>query len=825
MTWLRLIAENSLRSLKSTDGRVSVATKTILLFFLLTLSLTGASIQHYLSDNLNQMLGSDLVLEGHFPLSRENEQRLRSLAQRVSVTQLRDINLTHRDAWARVNLKLVDDAYPLEGRLLIGNTPVARQEAVTHGPAAGEIWVDPRLATQLQVGVGDAIDIGRTSLRISAILLHEPDRIMEGHSTIMRAMVHADSLASYEIAAGNIRTRYLVSADEGQQGLIATWAAKAVPGAEVIRKVGGEHPLASFWRRAENFLGMASVILFLMGAVAIDMTNRRWLAAMRYQLALYSSFGVHPRTAMVMALGEWLIVLLLSSLVALLAAALAYSLIVEHLQAYFHGLRAMWHWSPVLKATGVVASLLVTLQVPSFLQLSRTSLLSLIRNPAEEGPARGRLLWSFGSVALLAAVYSDNWVLTGMTLAAIVTAVVLMIALTWVVVRIGYSWSQRRAGLLSFAFFMMQRRLFSKSAQVVGFGICGLLLLLSLMLMRDLRSTMEGYARTHDGNLMIADAQSNQIEGIRRWAEDTGSSVRSLRPFVPAQLVGVNGADVASHAGAPSDTLSTLKHPIRLSWADELPKNNRLVGGRWWTEEATNWQQISAESEVMADIGLRYGDVLTYQINGELIDFSLVASHEMKPGGGSITFWFQVPLSAKEKMNAPVHYMGSLELPESAWHSLGNLWRKYPTLSLVPLKELTERFDRTLGVITKMASGYSAMILMLAVLVLTASAVSFGANDRQKNGLLKSMGVTDAECLRLSFYDGGITAFIAASGAVAGVLIAGLMIYQSQFNLVYDPHPMWLVGTVVVMQPVVCLIGYIVSRTTLRVSVRDLLAT
>lgn len=825
MTWLRLIVENSLRSLKSTDGRISVATKTILLFFLLTLSLTSASIQHYLSDNLTQMLGSDLVLERHSPFSRAQEEGLRSLAQRTSVTRLRDINMTHRGAWARVSLKLVDDAYPLQGRLLIGDTPAAKQEAVTHGPEAGDIWLDPRLATQLKVSVGDVIYIGDAGLRFSAILLHEPDRLLEGHSTTMRAMVHADSLVSSEIVAGNIRTRYLVAADDSQQQAIATWAANAVPGAEVIKRVGGEHPLAGFWRRAEKFLGMSSVILFLMGAVALDMTSRRWLVVVRYQLALYASFGVHPRTAIAMAVGEWLIALLLSLLVASLAAAVAYSLIVEHLQAYFQGLLALWHWNPVLKTAGVTALLLLALQVPSFLQLSRTSLLSLIRNPAKDGRASDRFLWSFGSVALLAAAYSDNWLLTGMTLAAIASAFVLMIALTWVVVRLGDSWGHGRAGLLSFAFFMMQRRLFSKSVQVVGFGLCGLLLLISLMLMRDLRSTMDGYTRTHDGNLMIADAQSSQIQSILRWASDTSSSVRSLRPFVPAQLVAVNGESVAGHAGAPSDTLSALKYPIRLSWADKLPKNNRLAGGKWWPEEAADWQQISAESEVMTDIGLRYGDVLTYQINGGLFEFTLVASHEMKPGSGSITFWFQVPLSAKAKMNAPVHYMGSLELPESAWDSLGNLWEEHPTLSLVPLKELTERFDRTLGVLAKMASGYSAMMLVLAILVLTASVVSFGANDRQKNGLLKSMGVTDDECLRLSLYDWGITAAIAASGAVAGALIAGQMIYKSQFNLVYDPDPVWLVGAVVVMQSVVCLIGYIVSRVSLRVSVRDLLAT
>ena len=63
MNRLVLTLENCWRDLKEGDGRISMATQTALLFFLLTLTLTSASIQGYLAENLDQMLGSDLVLE------------------------------------------------------------------------------------------------------------------------------------------------------------------------------------------------------------------------------------------------------------------------------------------------------------------------------------------------------------------------------------------------------------------------------------------------------------------------------------------------------------------------------------------------------------------------------------------------------------------------------------------------------------------------------------------------------------------------------------------------------------------------------------------
>jgi putative ABC transport system permease protein len=818
--------ENCWRDLREGDGRISMATQTALLGFLMTLTLTSASIQRYLADNLDQMLGSDLVVESHAPMKSDDEVALRALALRLSVTQLSDITLTHKDEWARVQLKLVDDLYPVQGNLQVGDTPVAKQRAVNQGPSGGEIWLDSRLAIKLRTQVGDIVTIGGTDLRLSAILFHEPDRIMEGHSTALRAMAHSKSLKGALMENSRVRTRYLITtADENQQQAIEDWARKSLPGARLIKKIGGQHPLASFWQRTENFLGLASVILFFMGAVALDMTNRRWLAKMRYRLALYASFGTRRRTGVMMALGEWLAGFSLSVLVASVLAALAYSVIVAQLQDHFPGLQTAWHWVPALKTIGLVFLLLLALQVPSFIQLSRASLLALIRNPTESRYVWHRLFWSLTSVTLLAAAYSDNALLTGMTLAAIATALTLMVALTWTVVRLGDLWGRRRTGLLPFAFFIMRQRLFAKSAQVLGLGLCGLLLLFTLMLMRDLGATLERHSRSHDGNLLIAEAQTDQIDGIHRWAAQTGSSVRTLRPFVSAQLVAVNGKTLAEHSQKPSDTLASLKDPIRLSWADDIPGNNRLVGGHWWQAGTDNWRQISAEPEVMSDMGFNYGDTLTYQINGKPYAFTLVASHAYQPGGSSITFWFQVPLSARAHMDAPTRYMGSMELPEPAWDALAGLWQQFPTLSLVPLRELTERFDRTLGIVTKVTSGYAAMVLLMALFVLTASVSGFSADDRQKNGLLMSMGLRDTDCLWLNFHDWSVTALIAAAGAVVGTWIAGILIYRTQFKLTYNPDTLWVAGMVLTMVAAVCLVGYMACRQSLKVCVRDLLAT
>ncbi len=823
MSKLRLTLENCLRDLKDADTRISLATQTALLLFLTNLTLTSASIQTFLAGNLNQMLGADLVLETHAPLSSEQKTALHGLADGISETRLSGITLTHGAAWAKVQLKSVDARYPLEGSLRVANSPAAPERAANHGPEIGEIWLGTRLASKLQSRVGDTLQLGGVPLKVSAILLHEPDRLMEGHSVALRALIRKESLGDALAARGEDRWRHLVSGSGDVLSAVEDWATEELPAASLVKKHGGHHPLATFWKRTENFLGLASVILFFLGAVALDMTNRRWLAKMRYRLAIYSSLGTPLSAGIAMTVGGWFLTFLIAASIATVSAAVAHSAIIGELQTVFPGVKPSWDAVAVLPTIGLLFALLLALQIPSLLQLTRSSLLSLIRHTGEAEYIWLRLVCGLVAVSLLAAVYSDNWLLTGMTLAAMGVALVLMIALTWGTVRLGDMWGKRRAGLLPFAFFIMRQRLFAKSAQVMGLGLCALLLLFTLMLMRDLGVMMEGYARTHNGNLLITEAQERHTDALHSWAAENDARILTLKPFVYAKLVKVNGERLNDYMRKPSDTLATLQDPIRLSWTEKIPANNRLVGGSFWTPGTGAWNQVSVEPEVMTDMDFDYGDTLSYQIGNQMIDFTLTASHAFQSGGGSITFWFQMPASARAHIDAPNRYMGSMELPQPAWDTLGDLWQQHPTLALTPLRELTERFDQTHAIVTQVTSGYAAMILLLALFVLAASVSGFRADDQRKNGLLMSMGLKDRECLWLNFYDWSITALIAAAGAIGGTWAAGLMIYEAQFSMIYSPDFLWVTGTTVLMISVVCLVGYLACRGSLKVSVRDLL--
>ncbi len=808
----------------SRDNRLVRWTQGFLIFFLTTLTLTSASVQDYLVGNMQALLGSDMVVAQYQPLETSERLQLDALADIVSETSVLPISLTRGGAWQRVQLKLVDSAYPVQGELTKSFTLGAIAEPTKMGPGIGEIWVDSRVIANLVLTVGDKVQVGETELTLSAILQHEPDRLMEGHTVEMRAMVHIASFPDDSSLQSGRRYRYLIAAGEVGRTAITEWAKETLPEAQLLDRHTGRHPLAAYWVRVENFLGLASVLLFFMAAIAINMAGRRQLEQQKHRLALYGSMGVPLKRSMRLALLEWGMSFVAVLLPALVFAYGAQSLLVVELQGQFEGIEGGIHLGAVFKTAVLVFMLLLSAQLPSFLQLARTSVVSLIRQQPQNGFVLWQSLWGFITLAALAAAYSDNWLLTGMTLSAMGASLLLMMVVTWGALTAGELWGRRRAGILPFAFFIMKKRLFSKSTQILGLGLCATLLLFTLMLMKDIGGAMHSQVRAENGNLMISDAQDTQVGAIKAWAGETGSVVKHMSPYADALVVRVNGQTVADFATQPSEASARLERPIRLSWSAVIPDNNQMAGGSRWAADDTNWQQLSVESEVMTDLGLEYGDVLTFDIAGKRVEFTVVASHSFKSGGSSITFWFQVPATALNHIDVDIHHMGSMELPESAWPLLGLLLREHPTLSVVSLQEMTERFDKTLAIVTKATVGFSGMILLLSLFVIVASVSGFEADDKKRNGLLRSMGLGEEDCLKLSFYEWLATGLIAAVGAIAGTWIAGQLIYSSQFGLVYAPNYGLVVLTLSLTCLVVCAVGLYFCRGTLKASVRELMA-
>lgn len=796
--------------------------QAILMIFIVTLTLSSNTIQDYLQNNLQNLLGADAVLTQKDRLTTKQLTSLANLSESVVKTLQIDTTLTFNQKWQRAKLKAVGNDYPLQGHLLT-STSLQNSATITNGgPIQGNIWLDSRLFASLTLSIGDAINIGEQAFIVSKVLIHEPDRLMEGHNVAMRAIVNLDDMEKLAFPTDLIQHRYLITASKAQVQQLIDWQQEQLPAAKIHHKLGA-HPLASFWQRTENFLGLASIILFFMAAIAIEQLAQVHLKKEQYFSAICMSLGASKATGLQLSLFKWLInILVLIPVVAILSGVLHW-LVVGWLSETFSEIAWQLDVWLAFKTIATTVLLFAVFHSPVWLTLNQTSVAKLLHQN-QKSISQGLVkICALAVLVFVAVRYSDNGLLTLMLVGSILITIILMAAVSWVALTLGEKSTQQISGLIPFTLFMMKQRLLSKSTQILGIGLSTFLLLFTLMLLKDLGDTMAQYQRTHDGNVMISQASQLQMKAIEQWSNQHDINLRQSRPYLHAKVIKINDLALSEFATKPSESLATLSNSIRLHWTQAIPENNRLIQGKWWQENTRNWQQVSLEEEVMTDLGLTLGDKLTFIIHQQSFTFTITASHAYKPGAGSITFWIQMPQTAIQHINAPQYNMASLELKNEQWPLLGELWQKHPTIRMITLQELTKKFDAILAIITKVIGSFAVVIILLATIVILSSIKALEGREKKKNSVIMSFGFLKSTCLKLNIIEWLITALIIATGAITGTYITGMLIYQSQFSLSYQPNLFILLLTLTIILITVTLLGIYASRHSLKSSVKQLM--
>ncbi|TDF34755.1 FtsX-like permease family protein [Alteromonadaceae bacterium M269] len=824
MIALSLAWQHFWQQTKSSESRLWLMSQFFLSFYLLFITLGSSSIQTYLKQNVQQLLGAGAVVISQSTPDVQFRQQLKGFAHRYSESQVFELTLTHNEKWQTVQVKAVDAQYPIRGHLKTSYELGGPESATQSGPKPGFIWLDSRTISALQIKPGESITLGSHALRVDTVLVYEPDRLLEGHSVAMRAMINASDLSRIDIPS-NVTYRFLLDANLTQQQDLENWLSTNHPQMKVISDHNGRHPLAAIWKRVENFLGLSGVLLFLLGALCIDMTRQQLQRQQSEFVAIAMSCGMTRWQSLLVTVWHFVLALLFTLGPAFIIAWATEQLAIRQLISLFPGLASNWQFEDALRVIVICAALFVCLQLPNWMLMLNTRVTALLQSHQPKLSNKVvRILLPIISLSLLSWFYTDNSLLTAMLLTALAVCLFIMICVMWFLLFGLGKVAGAANNLLSFTFYLLRTRLLSKSAQIIALGFCLTLLIFSLRLAEDFTQMLTSVSRHQDGNLFISQATSEDIKALESWATQTNSEIRHLRPFTYAEVTHINDKTLKQHSKGPSDSMSTLQNAVRLSWSQETPSNNRLVDGNWSTQDKSIIP-VSVEAEVAQDMKLKIGDELTFLVEGQNHILTIQSLHEFKPGSHSMTFWFVIPLSGHHDLpffEKPL-FMGSMEIHDNAWNKLSHIWSAHPAMRMVSLQEITHRLDK----FTQLSKGaiivFSTFIIFMAGLVIFASARRYADEDKKRNGLILSFGLTQASCIRIVCYEWLTTALVVGLSACLSAWLAGELIYQVQFDLHYNFDFVWMTILVVSLAIALILLGLFISKNSLRASVLDLI--
>lgn len=795
------------RDLRAADVRalfvalaLAVAASTMIGFFL-------DRLDRGLTRQAGQLMGGDLVLEQDEPFSTALRESLReaglTLSQQVDLVSM----VSHAEAFQLASLKVVDDAYPLYGQVRVDRGEGI--EALAHGPAPGGVWVAPRLARLLDIGIGDTVRIGQATLAVSGLIDREPDQSAGFSAFSPRVMMHRDDLAGTDLVQPGSRLEYELLA-KGAPSAVASVQERLDTlrdnGVEV-RDVREDRPrLGGALDRAQRYLSLAGLAAVLLAGVAVAMATRRYVDRHLDTAALLRCFGASQRqlSALFALQLMWLAVAAsaVGALLGLVGQAGLLAILTRFLPLELPPPGPL----PLLMGVFTALAILVGFAGPMLLRLKRVSALKVLRRELDPVPASGWVVIGVASLVFggLLWLYSGDFMLSlgllvgGELALALLWGLghALLSALLWLVggAAGGGCHGVRHAWRLGARQLASRRH--ASLGQLLAFSVTFAAMAIIALVRGDLLTAWEAQLPEDTPNYFAINIQPGERDGFRALVDEASDTRSDLYPIVRGRLVAIDGESADAAVPVDEQGANVLSRELNLTWRETLPEGNRLVAGEWFDPASAASDAgpvpISMEEGLAERLGVSLGTVLSFDIGGERIEGRVTSLRALDWESFRPNFFVIFPPGRLETFSHS--FITAFHLPDERQATVGELVSRFPGVSLLNVEAILEQVRELLGQVTRAVELVLVFVLLAGISVLYAALTASRPMRAHESALLRVFGAGDRLISRIQ---GAEFALLGIASGVLGALLAeaaALGVYLLWFDLPPRLHwPLWVV--------------------------------
>ncbi|ACO78493.1 hypothetical protein AvCA_23050 [Azotobacter vinelandii CA] len=772
------------------------------LFLALLVAVTATTAIGYFGARLNasmllratEFLGADLRLSGSSPATAEQLAAGTTLGlEHARVVEFSSVIATDT-AIQLASVKAADSAYPLRGELKSAPAPY-QPDTPGPGPAPGEAWAETRLLAALSLEVGDSIEVGEKSLRLTRVLTQEPDRAGNFYSLTPRVLMHLDDLDATGVVQPGSRVRYR-ELWRGAPEALQAYRQQVTPLLAADQRLedarAGNRQIGNALARGERYLNLASLAAVLLAGIAVALSAARFAIRRFDASALLRCLGLSRRATLALY-GLQL------GLLGLLACGLGAALGWLAQQGLFWLLRDLLPAEvpaggliPALAggATGLVA--LAGFALPPLAALGRVPPLRVLRRDLVPVPPAAWLTYGMALLALGLIMWRLSLdlrltlaLLGGGLLAAFALGALLLSGLRTLRRLLATAPLAWRLGI-----GQLLRHPLAAAGQALAFGLILLAMSLVALLRSELLDTWQNQLPEQAPNYFALNVLPAEKERFMAEVARIAPQSAPLYPVVMGRLTAINGEPVRQIVSKESSGERATQRDLNLTWAERLPADNRLSAGQWWDRlEHGELPGVSVEAELAKNLGLGLGDRLTFSVGGITRDARVSSLREVHWDSFQPNFYMIFQPGTLQDL--PATYLTSFYLPPGRDAEVVRLARSFPTVTLLQVEALLAQLRGILAQVT-LAVEYVLLFVLAAGLCVLFAGLQATLDERLRQGaLLRALGARRrllVQTRRLEFALLG-----ASSGLLAalGCELVSALLYRFVFDLPWHPHP-WL---------------------------------
>jgi putative ABC transport system permease protein len=766
---------------------------------IVAVDLFATNVEQLILGDARALLGGDMELLWRRTITNKSRDVLHSFADRgilishvtelaamASVTPPANQVPVPEAASQLVELKAIDSAYPLYGRLVAEpDRPTApllapTQSGCHRSPCFGAL-IQESLLIRLNLAIGSELHIGQADFLVTAVLKKEPDRIADGFSLGPRVMISREALEATKLVTtgSRIQERYRLKIPDSipLQSLLGELRGRLnQEGAQINSFRDAQPRLRRFLDQLNVYLGLIGLTILLVGGIGVACTIQGFITQKIPIIATLKTLGADSSQIIRLYLTQSLFLGGIGSLAGGIVGLALHRVLPLFLQGIIPDTMPITpSIVPILR--GIVIGIIATVAFSLWplLGIRRVSPALVFRHavdtPETSTPTqshgnrwgtifknwwvdRTKVVTSVlivGGVTILAIWQAHSLTLGLFFSGACALAVLLLLGGTTGLYAILHHVQIPQRYLLRHAVHNLQRPGNFTKAMTLAIGIGVMLMTTLTIVQRSLLDFIGNQIPSNAPSFFFIDIQPDQYTQFMRVLNDqVPDSSYELLPVVRSRLSAIDGQpiDPEIHKGKRNGWYFTREYVLTTSGA--LPKDNILTDGNWWNELTVQHPErethtpsalplVSVEEEAAKNLGLRLGSTLTLDIQGIPLEARVSSLRQVDWSSFSMNFFMILEPGALE--DAPVTYIATSRVPKNLEVPLQQaIVEVMPNVTAIHVGDVLDNIAR---LFRQLAMGIQALALLCLVTgaVVMIAAISINRYRRlHELAILKALG-------------------------------------------------------------------------------------